>query len=370
MSKAHDPTGHIKKIYVQESCHQYPYTSEILKRAGNIKVEKIGDNESPAIKDLPSFPYSFKEGKQRLLLTCNKGPFFKPCPGTREYCCCDYQILNTGMNCPMDCVYCILQAYLNNPWLTFFVNIDDLLTELDLILGRTNQFWRIGTGEFTDSMALDSLTGLSRVLVNFFKDKKNAVLELKSKSAVVENLKGLDHGGRTVMAWSLNSPVIAAREELRTASLEERLAAASRCADWGYKLAFHFDPIIYHKDWKEGYSYIIRELFNKIPSEPIVWISLGALRYLPQLRPVALRRFPGSRFFQEEFITGLDNKFRYFRSLRVEMYKHILKELRKFVAPDTCIYFCMESEEIWRECGFSTYEARNLPQNLDRAVRS
>ncbi|MGM0682528.1 MAG: radical SAM protein, partial [Thermodesulfobacteriota bacterium] len=214
----------------------------------------------------------------------------------------------------------------------------------------------------------DSLTGLSRILVDFFKDKKNAILELKSKSAVIENLKGLDHGGRTVMAWSLNSPAIADRHELKAASLEERLAAAAKCADWGYKLAFHVDPIIYHKDWQAGYSHIIGELFRKVPAEAIVWISLGALRYLPGLRSVALRRFPGARFFQEEFIIGLDNKLRYFRSLRVELYKHILNELRKYVAPDTCLYFCMESEEVWQECGFKSDDARNLPENLDRAV--
>ena len=56
-------------------------------------------------------------------------------------------------------------------------------------------FLRIGTDEFTDSLALDSLTCFSPLLVNFMRDKKNAILELKSKSVVINNLKGLDHGG-------------------------------------------------------------------------------------------------------------------------------------------------------------------------------
>ncbi len=364
-----NPADYLKKIYIHRSCRQEPYTLAILRRAGNVEMETIDDRDFPEINGLMPFPRSLHKGKQHLLLTRNKGPFFKPCPGTREYRCCDYQVLNTGMNCPMDCVYCILQAYLNNPWLTFFVNIDDLLDELNLVLGRTSQFWRIGTGEFTDSMALDNLTELSRILVPFFREKSNAVLELKSKSAAIDNVLDLDHGGRTVMAWSLNSPQIMAREEFGTASLEERLAAAVRCADRGYKLAFHFDPLIYHQEWLEGYSYTIKELFNKVPAESIVWISLGALRYLPQLRPVAQARFPVSRFFQEEFITGLDNKLRYFRSLRVEMYRHILHGLWKYASPKTCIYLCMESDEIWQECGFSKGEAASLAENLDKAVR-
>ena len=65
----------------------------------------------------------------------------------------------------------------------------------------------------------DSLTGLSRVLVEFMRDQKSAVLELKTKTAVIGNLDGLDHGGRTVVAWSLNTPAIFAGEEFRTASV-------------------------------------------------------------------------------------------------------------------------------------------------------
>lgn len=66
----------------------------------------------------------------------------------------------------------------------------------------------IGTGEFTDSLALDTLTRFSPLLVDYMRDKPRAVLELKSKSVVIENLQGLEHGGRTIIAWSLNSPEI------------------------------------------------------------------------------------------------------------------------------------------------------------------
>jgi spore photoproduct lyase len=305
------------------------------------------------------------------LLCRNRGAFFKPCPGTREYRCCDYQVLNIGMNCPMDCVYCILQAYLNNPWLSFFVNVDDLFAELDQALDSEPQrFFRIGTGEFTDSLALDNLTHLSPRLVNYMSKRGNAVLELKSKSVNIGNLKGLDHRGRTVVAWSLNSPVIMAREEIRTATLEERLQAAKQCAAWGYRLAFHFDPIILHEGWQEGYRQTIARLFASVPAGAIAWISLGALRYLPTLKQIAAERFPASRFFYQEFIDGLDGKRRYFRTQRVAMYRLILDELRKYADARTCIYFCMENDTIWREVfGFAPEEQGGLPAMLDRAVR-
>jgi len=206
--------------------------------------------------------------------------------------------------------------------------------------------------------------------VEFMRDKDSAVLELKTKTAVIDNLEELDHGGRTIVAWSLNSPEIVKGEELRTASLEQRLAAAVKCASWGYRLAFHFDPIIYHPGWEEGYAETIDLLFATVPKDKIAWISMGCLRYLPALKKIATQRFPNSRFFQEEFIEGLDGKARYFRTLRVEMYQHLYNLLYRQADPGTCIYLCMENNEIWQAVfGFIPEERGGLPKMLDEAVR-
>jgi len=370
-SKGSDPADTIAMIHVEPDCIDHPVTKNILARAGNITVEVIID-EKNRMTDLGLYPNSLTQGKRHLLLGRNRGKFFKPCPGTKEYICCDYQVLNIGMNCPMDCVYCILQAYLNNPYLSFFVNVEDLLNELTEAFSQApEQFWRIGTGEFTDSLALDSLTGLSRILVEFMRDKDSAVLELKTKTAVIDNLEGLAHGDRTIVAWSLNSPSIVKREELRTASLEQRLAAAATCASWGYRLAFHFDPIIYYPGWQKGYADTIGLLFAMVPKEKIAWISMGCLRYLPALKRIATQRFPNAHFFQEEFIEGLDGKARYFRTLRVEMYQYLYQLLHRKADPRTCIYLCMENKEIWQAVfGFIPEEKGGLPRMLDEAVKA
>ncbi len=367
-----DPASIIQHVYVENDCRDLPLTATILANLPGREVRIIPPRSGLDFFAAGITPQNLTSGKKHLVLCKNRGRFLKPCPATREYRCCDYQVLNVGMNCPMDCVYCILQAYLNNPWLSFFVNTDDLLAELTAALAETPQtFRRIGTGEFTDSMALDRITGLSRILIDCFKDQPNAVLELKSKAVALDNLEHCKHGGRTIMAWSLNSTEIMAKEELRTASLEQRLAAAAQCADWGYKLAFHFDPLIYHPGWKEGYKETIDRLFAAVPATSIVWISMGALRFLPALKSIATRRFPRSRFFHEEFIIGLDNKFRYFRPLRTEMYRHMTHHLSRHLDPATCLYLCMESDEIWQEVfGFSPEEKGGLPAMLDLAART
>ncbi len=366
-SPAADPAAIIRKLHVAQDCVNLPYTQEIIARCG-LPVQVIGERGYPDIAG--SYPANLSAGKRHLLLCRNRGAFFKPCPGTKEYRCCGYQVLNTGMNCPMDCVYCILQSYLNNPWLSFFVNVEDLFRELEEKLAQDSQrIFRIGTGEFTDSLALDNLTHFSARLVPFIARQKNAVLELKTKSANIKNLQDLDHGGRSIVAWSLNSPAIMQREELRTASLHQRLEAARKCASWGYRLAFHFDPIILHPGWQEGYQETIRALFAAVPKEAIAWISLGALRYLPSLKQIAALRFPGSRFFYQPFIDGLDGKRRYFREERVEMYRFIAAELQRHAAAHTCLYFCMENDTIWQEVfGFSPIAQGGVPAMLDRSL--
>ena len=362
-----DPSKYITSLCVDPQCQDHPYTREIIKRSG-LPVTLVNDHGTPEVDGI--YPENLTRGKQTLFLCQNRGRFFKSCPGTREYNCCGYQVLNIGMNCPMDCVYCILQAYLNNPWLSFFVNIDDLFTELDVaLLAEPDRLFRIGTGEFTDSLAIDRLTGFSRHLISYIREKNNVVLELKTKSTVIENLQGIDHGGRVIVAWSLNSPAIMDKEEIRTATLDERLAAAAHCAELGYRLAFHFDPIIWHDGWQEGYSSTIEKLFQAVPKESIVWISLGALRFLPHLKTIATSRFTHSRFFYEEFVEGLDGKSRYFRNQRVEMYKFIVDKLSRFVSDRTCVYFCMESDVIWQEIfGFKPEEKGGLSVMLDQTL--
>lgn len=363
-----DPSVHLRQLAIERRVANHPYARQIAERAA-LPVRLVDETDVATLID-GDYPDNLREGKRTLLLCRNPGGFLKPCPSTREYRCCQYQVINIGTGCPMDCTYCILQAYLNTPYLTFFVNIEDLLAELTAVCERHDRpVLRIGTGEFTDSMALDRITGLSRRLISFFAGQRRVVLELKSKAAFIDNLADLDHNGRTIMAWSLNSPAIAAREELRAASLEKRLQAAARCAAWGYPLAFHFDPIIDHPGWQQGYRQVIDDLFAAVPASSIRWISLGAFRFIPKLKQTGTCRFPHSPIYHHEFVPGLDGKQRYFRALRVAMYREIYGQLQRHCDPRTCIYFCMESDEIWRGVmGFCPAERGGLPAMLDRTL--
>lgn len=299
-----------------------------------------------------------------------RGRFLKSCPGTQNYHCCGYRILHFGTQCSLDCTYCILQAYLNQPNLRLFGNTGEMLRELSMELEQNpDRLHRVGTGEFTDSLLLDPFTGLSRVLVPFFARTQNAVLELKTKTDFIQNLIGLDHNGRAITAWSLNSEHVQRSEEPRSATLEERLIAARRCADLGYFLAFHFDPLLEYPEWRSGYGEILDRLFDAVDPARIVWISLGAFRFMPGLKRIIRERHPRSRIPYGEFIRGLDGKMRYFRDIRVELYGSMAERIRQ-ADPSLCLYLCMEGKDIWTEAlGFSPDARGGLSAMLDEAVK-
>jgi spore photoproduct lyase len=309
--------------------------------------------------------------KSTVRLTVNKGPAIRPCPGTKQYICCGYQILHVGTGCPMECSYCILQAYLNDEDLQLFINWEHIAQTIEET-SRTQPgaVFRLGTGEFTDSLYLDHLTGFSQFVIPYIQQTSNMVLEFKTKTENVNNLLRLKNPDRVVVSFSMNSAVIVKNEEQRTASLGQRLAAARRCQQKGFAVGFHFDPLIHYKGWKEDYCDVVDRIFSSLDPKAIIWISLGCLRFMPQLKETIKERFPQSNIIYDEFITGLDGKKRYFHPIRVDMYTAVSQRIAAH-NPDVLTYLCMESDGVWQKAlGRSPAASEGLRRWLDARVKT
>lgn len=93
--------------------------------------------------------------------------FFQPCPCAPGARSCGYHIMNAGFGCGYDCAYCFLQGYINAPGLVFPGNLDDFFTQFKAC---DRPGMRIGSGQFTDSLLFDHITGFSSELIRFFRD--------------------------------------------------------------------------------------------------------------------------------------------------------------------------------------------------------
>lgn len=356
------------KILVEKDALEYSATREILNRCSGIPVEEV-ENARSAAAGLSKRRDPIGEGKRILLLARDRGRSFKPFPEAEQYLSCDYYTLHVAEGCDLECSYCILQAYLTNPLLTVYVNIEEMLENLQKTLSQhPNRFFRIGTGQLSDSLSLDHLTGFSEKLIPFFRQQENAVLELKTKSTQIDRLLPLRAGKKTIISWSFNSEKIQREEEHKCASLAQRLRAAKQIADTGeYRLGFHFDPVIDYPGWEEDYRRSIQNLFSQIPEEAIAWISLGCLRMMRELKPVMQARFPKSSLGSAEWIHGMDGKLRYFKPTRIDIYRKMVAWIRE-EAPNVTLYLSMESPEVWQKVFGFLPTRETVCRMLDQSV--
>jgi spore photoproduct lyase len=332
-------------IYIDELSLDDPLTEKVLQRfpAVGYEIIKSANGVSAQKPDLESIT----KGKRALYLQRNKGPFIERCPGTKDAVCCDYFVANLAVNCHFDCTYCYLQSYLNTQNVTINTNLNDFISEVEaLVKANSGQTIRIGTGELADSLALDEITGFSKEIVPCFSKLESALLELKTKGNFIDNLLTVDPKGKTVIAWSLNPQNIIDSDEHKTASLKERIYAAKQCSEAGYKLAFHFDPIILHDGWEENYRSVIGTLFDTIRPESILWISLGVLRFTTAGKTAIQKRFPKTDIVYGEMVRCSDGKMRYIQPVRSD----IFKKMRSWIFekhPQAYVYLCMETPAVW-----------------------
>ncbi len=339
----------LSKILIESEVATTPVAEAVRRNARDVEViEEASSGVEARLRHL-----GLVEGKRVLLLKEFRGRFFKQCQGLKpDYACCNLHTLAEANGCAMECTYCILQYYMTSPHLSVFANLEDLVAEIERAVAmQPGRIFRIGTGELSDSLLLDPLTESTRHMVPFFRSLPNAVLELKSKTDNVRNLLGLAHGERTVVSWSVNPPEVVAMEELKTASLAERLAAAALVARHGYPVGFHLDPMIHHEGWREGYARLVDSLLDAVPSERIAWISIGSLRFPPEMKATMEARFPRSELRHGELVRGDDGKMHYLRPLRIEMYGLVIERLRERLRGCTAapiVYLCMEPPEVWK----------------------
>ena len=317
-------------------------TPSLAKKLGKDSI--IVTTKKPMEKD-------YRKGKKALYVEEKKGTSFDTCATIgSEYVCCNVKVLKSVTNCPFDCSYCFLQNYLTNGTMSAVGNTQSLIEEVKQRLEEQPwRFFRIGTWELGDSLALEKDINQASELIMAFKNLPNAVLELKTKSDCVDTILDLDHGNKTVVSWSINPAKIIDEQEHKTASLQKRLAAMKKVEAAGYPIGLHFDPMIYYPEWEADYHELIDQIFDTISPKSLAWVSVGSLRFNPEMKQKMALNFPKSYIHSQEMILGPDGKIRYVKPLRLNMYKSFMKKLNSYLDPQTVLYFCMERFDVWEK---------------------
>jgi spore photoproduct lyase len=325
-------TDLFRQIYVEEQLAESPYLARALAQLPGVPVHYVKNRKEIASQDL---------NRQTLLVSRPRGRTVTHCPGSKGALCCNYITVDLYLGCTLGCGYCIMESYLNFSPITVYLEPEHSIARLqELARDNPELTIRAGTGEVGDSLLLDPLFGLSERFIRSLSDYPNVFFELKTKTHFVDHLLDIEPKGNAVIGFSVNPQGIIEAHEPGASSLVQRLEAAGRAVDSGFRLAFHFDPIFINDGRQEEYLALASAL-QQFPADRIAWISLGTMRYT-----AALKRALGEKsFLYEEFVPCRDGKLRYPQKTRSRLYSTLYTELKnRLSAP---VYLCMETPAVW-----------------------
>ncbi len=262
-----------------------------------------------------------------------------------------------------------MKAYLNYPYIKVLKGVSHIIAQTEeWINNESRHILRFGTGELSDSLALDRRLDLNKHLVEYFGQKKKALLELKSKWASIDHLVPFLNP-YTVISFSVSPQKLIDSEERRTSPLYKRLKTAKKAQDLGCFVGLHFDPIVIYDGFEKDYRYLIDDIGRILDPERIIWISLGLLRFPPKLYDHFIEN-KRKNLLSGEFIRGEDGKYRYIKNERIKIYWTLYKQL-KAINENLFVYMCMERSDVWRELtGMEINDNEDLIGLFDKRVKS
>jgi len=252
--------------------------------------------------------------------------------------------------CPYGCKYCYLAGtpgVWHSPTVKIHVNLGEILREMDRVAGRLTQPTAFYLGKLQDGLALDPLTAYSTVLAPFFAQSKFARQVILTKSVEVERLLKLDHGGHTILTWSVNPPEIVSRFEENTPPVADRLEAMKKCVDHGYPVRAVLMPIIPTPGWQEIYARFILRLLGEVH---LARLTLGGICIYQNARRLMEQKLgPGNEISAAIGGEGKgpDGRVRYGPELRVKLYAEIINTVRTS-KPNLEIALCLEEAPVWK----------------------
>ncbi len=355
----------IRRIFIDKRAVNDPLAARIRERLPGAAVEIVSDSGAADIcgaitvsgtipvsgtMPVPGAPPAaapLPEGS--IFLTHHDGDFVKDFPVTPGASPCGEKYIVTMYNCPFSCSYCYLQSYLSHSMITVFTNTERMKIEISSTI-REQKPSRMTTGEFSDSLALDGITGTTLDLLPLFRGSKT-LLEARTKSSNVPHLAG--RGGENLLVtWTLAPEEAIRREERGTAGLAERLEAMSLVSGGGTKVAIRLDPVIPAFFSAGSYRLLLEKVAAAVNPGMIHRIEIGVLRFPPGLWERIRERGRGEMLFRGEYFAGGDGRMRFYRPGRIGIYREIGRAIRD-ILPGVPMELSMEEDAVREDAGIA-----------------
>lgn len=262
--------------------------------------------------------------------------------------------LHSAWGCLHRCDYCDVGNFLN-----VLVNLEEFVERLDGLV-QSNPWCRLYKYDnHTDTITFEPEYGASELLSGYFARQPDKYLMLYTKSANVDHLLSLDHGGHTIVCWSLSLDTVSRLVEKNSAPMAERIAAAERCQQAGYPVRVRFSPFIPLRDWQAESEAMIDQYFARVRPDIVTmdtfkWLEPSVVGeildlglwdaeyrgYVEQYAAMEPSQRPpriipnGKQVFPHE--------------ARLRLYRFLLERLRRY-DQSVPVSLCGETPEMWAE---------------------
>lgn len=255
--------------------------------------------------------------------------------------------LHCAHGCFHRCAYCFVDPH--------FLIACDLETLADRIPEYCARYPRQQLFKFdnlTDTIVLEPEYGASGLLVPLFADLDERYLLLYTKSDNVDHLLALNHGGHTIINWSL-SPLPQSRTiETNTPDTLARIEAMRRCAAAGYTVRARISPIVPLEGWRDDFAEMTDALFSAVTPDVVTIDVVGwcVPEALSDAMDTSLLEGP----FQDELREprapdgGIGDKYLFSHELRLSALRHVVCELTRR-SPKTPVALCNETRRMWKD---------------------
>jgi len=329
-----------KTIYLEENIKNHPRAKNILSKFQKTPVQVINKYDDYFGKFYK--PYLQKRTSINLYIAQKKGLLVKKTPAAYGLDNGTHYYYMNAFNCIYECEYCYLQGYFKNPDICLFINYEDIGKEIRKIYenNQNGPIW-FHAGEFSDSLALSSLTNELDYFIELFNDLPKAFLELRTKSININNIlnKKIIHQN-VLTTFSISPKNQIAQYDRKTPSLKLRLKALKKLQNNNYPIALHMDPLVPTAQFSEEFNIFIDEILDYVDPKKVQYISIGVPRFTSDVWNAFKKNYPASKILKLEMTK--EQLIRPYFHIRTQLLNDCKNKLVSAGFDEKTIYLCME----------------------------
>ena len=265
----------IKNLYIEKDVLNEKRTLEIQKR---LKFDNIIIcNSYQEVFNVKNQNFRIQKRNPSIIIARKKKNFLLEAPKDFSIGYKNNYYFSHMLNCLYDCKYCYLQGMFNSANYVIFINYNDFFEQIKKKVESSSESFCFFSGYDCDSLAFEEYTGFVKFFLDKFREIKNSVLEIRSKSTNIKCLLNTKPTSNVIPAFSLNSNEQINTLEYKTPRLNNRIDAIRKLQNIGWNIGLRFDPFIWMNEEK-NIKFFLRDIFSSLNTKRIHSVTIGNFR--------------------------------------------------------------------------------------------